>query len=163
MRKWKWNRRKVGAGTMLCELSQAKSNGMTDSGCDALELLIGHHRNVMHVRYNGGSPALVRPLKLHLTQGARPIHAKPRRYPPKKRQFPRNYVANLQKLGLTIIARRTDWKSAPSVFPEKQPSMYFITIYYRPINQATAQNTWLMPHINTVIDDVCVAKAFATV
>lgn len=65
-------------------VAQAKKNGMTAGGLLSLEELLRKHRDIVRVRYNGGTAARVRPLELRITDGAHSVRAKPRRYPPRK-------------------------------------------------------------------------------
>lgn len=65
-----------------------------------LEVLIMEHRGIVRGRYNGWPPTRVRPLELLIIEGGRPVRSKPRQYPPKKGQFLRSYVVQLQHLGL---------------------------------------------------------------
>lgn len=52
---------------------------------------------------------------------AHPVQAKPRRYPPEKRQLLRSYVEQLENLGLMKPAERTEWVSLPLLFQESLP------------------------------------------
>ena len=42
----------------------------------------------------------------------------------------------------------------PVIVPKKPPAMYRMTMDYRPINKATVKNTWPMPFIDAVTNDV---------
>lgn len=135
---------------------------MTDTGCDAWRPLIRNQKNVVRVRCSSDLQALVRPLKIHLTHGARPIRAMLKRYSSENEQLQRRYVVDLQTLGLVFPPRRIDWVSALSVV-QKNHLLCTVSIHYRPSNKATVKHKWPTPHINAEIDDVCCAKAFATV
>lgn len=148
---------------LASRLAQAKSKGLSTNGCRRLEKLLRENRNIVRIRYNGGPAAKVRPLELRTVEGAAPVRAKPRRYPPEKRQFLRKYVAQLLKLGLVKPAEHAEWVAAPLIVPKKPPAMYRMTMDYRPINKATIKNTWPMPHIDAVINDVQGAVFFAIV
>lgn len=145
------------------KLKEAEHNGLSPTGKVTLEGMIRQHRSIVRVRYNGGPPARVTPLKLHVKEGVHPVRSKPRRYPPEKRQFLRRYVSQLEKLKLVKAAIRTEWVSAPLIVPKKPPAMYRMTVDYRPINAATIKNTWPMPHIDAVLQDVRGSEAFAAI
>lgn len=125
--------------------------------------MIRHYRDIVRVRYNGGPPALVAPLKLHLKEGAYPVCSKCRRYPSFKRQFSRNYVAQLQNLKLVKSATCTGWVSAPLFVPKKPPKMYRMTVYYRPITSATFRNTRPVQHMDAALQEVRGSEAFARI
>lgn len=145
------------------KLSEAARNGLSPDGKIKLEAIVRRYRKIVRVRYNGGPPARVTPLKLHIKEGVQPVRAKPRRYPPEKRKFLRNYVAELEKLTLIVPATRTDWVAAPLIVPKKPPAMYRMTMDYRPVNAATSKSTWPMPYIDAVLQDVRGSKAFAVI
>lgn len=115
----------------------------------------------MRVLYNGGAPARVRPLELRVMERIHPVRAKPRRYPPEKRQFLSRYMSQLERLWLIKKDVRTDWVSAPLVVPEKPPAYSRLTVEYRAVNAATVKNTWFMPHINAAVQDLRIAAVFA--
>lgn len=96
-------------------LAQAKAKGMTVNGMIALEEILREHQHIVRVRFNGGPPARIRPFELRIVEGAHPIRENPRRCAPKKRQFLRRYVSELETLGLMKKAVRIDWLSAPLV------------------------------------------------
>lgn len=145
------------------QLAEAKGKGLSAKGRERLERLLRNNRDVVCIRYNGGPPAKVRPLELRTMEGVSAVRAKPRRYPPEKRQFLRKYVAQLLKLGLIQPAENAECVAAPLIVPKKPPAMYRMTMDYRPINKATVKNTWPMPHIDAVINDVKGAVVFAIV
>lgn len=142
-------------------LAQAKGNGMSGNGTIVLEKMLRKHREIVRVRYDGGPSARVRPMELRIVEGAHPVRAKPRRYPPEKRQFLRRYVAQLEKYGLIKKAVRTEWVSAPLIVPKKPPALYRMTLDIRAVNAVTVKMTWPMPHIDAIIQDVRGATVFA--
>lgn len=115
----------------------------------------------MRVRYNGGPSAKVTPLKLHIRDGTHPVRAKPRRYPPKKRQFSRNCVSQLEKSDTRPTIDTHGVGLSPTGWPKKSPALYRLTVEYRPMNAATIKSTWPMPHIDAVLLEVRGAEAFA--
>lgn len=144
------------------KLREATANGITNSNRDRLESLLREYRQNVRIRLNGGPAARVPPLQLQTKPNSVPVRAKPRRYPPEKRNFMRHYVKKLLQLDLIRHAERTEWVSAPLIVPKKPPAMYRLTVDYRAVNSATVKNTWPMPHIDSVLSDVRGAGAFAT-
>lgn len=51
----------------------------------------------------------------------------------------------------------------PLVVPEKPPAMYPMTVNYCPINSPTVKNTWLMPRIDAVLQDMRDSEAIAMI
>lgn len=43
------------------------------------------------------------------------------------------------------------------------PALYQMTVHYRPINKATVKNTWPMPHLDAVIEEMREAESFASI
>lgn len=65
-------------------LEEAAANRLSEEGRVRLEALLRKYRKSIRVHLDGGPPARVPPLKLELKAEARPIRAKPCRYPPEK-------------------------------------------------------------------------------
>jgi len=144
-------------------LKEASANGISKQGCERLESLLRKYREFIRVRLDGGPPARVPSLQLNLKADARPVRAKPRRYPPEKRAFLRNYSNQFVKLGFAKPARKSEWVSAPLIVPKQPPAMYRMTVDYRPINAATRRITWPMPQIEAELSDMRGADAFASI
>lgn len=123
------------------KIAETKQNGMSPTGLTQLTSPLHHRRDTVPVRYQSPSPAHVRPMELRLLNNASPVRAKPRQYPPEKRQFVQTYVAQLLSLNLVKPAKRTARVSAPLPAPKKPPAMYRLTVDYRPINAATVRSS----------------------
>lgn len=53
--------------------------------------------------------------------------------------------------------------SAPLIAPKKSPSRYIMMIDYRPINKATVRSILPVLHLDAIIDEFSVSKAFAMI
>lgn len=51
----------------------------------------------------------------------------------------------------------------PLVVPKMEPAMYRLIVEHRPVIPATVKNAWPQPYIDTVLQDVCSAEAFAAI
>lgn len=145
------------------DISEAKPNEMSATGIGQLTSLLSHHHNTVCVSYHGGCPTRMRPLEPRFINNASPVRAKPRRCQPEMRYFYRKYMAQLLSLNHVKPAKRTECVSAPLIVPIKPPAMYRLAVDYRPINTAAAKNTWPMPYIEAVLQDVCGAQVFAAI
>lgn len=148
---------------LQARLTEAHEQGISPNGRLRLESLLRKYRSIIRVRLNGGEPARVPPLQLKLKEGAVPVRAKPRRYPPEKRIFLRRYVAELLRMGFVKPASKTEWVAEPLIVPKKPPALFRLTMDYRPINSATQKTAWPMPHIDAVLADVRGSTAFASI
>lgn len=119
------------------------------------------NRDVVRIRLDSRPPARVTPLSIQLKPNSVPVHVKPRRYPPQKREFLRRYTAELQRMGFIKPAVKTDWVAAPLIVPTKPPAMFRLTMDYRPINSSNQKTVWPMPHLDAVLSDMRGDKVFA--
>lgn len=142
-------------------LVDATAGGISSPGRDLLEKMLREHRDVVRIRLNGLPPANVTPMSVTLKPNVVPVHAKPRRYPPQKREFLRNYSSELLRMGFIKPAEHANWVAAPLIVPKKPPAMFRLTMDYRPINAATQKTVWPMPHIDAVLSDMRGARVFA--
>lgn len=142
-------------------LKEATKSGITPEGRARLEFMLREHRDVVRIRLNGRPPAHVLPMTVHVKPDAVPVRAKPRRYPPQKRDFLRRYTNALQRMGFVKPASQANWVAAPLVVPKKPPALFRLTMDYRPINAATKKTVWPMPHIDAALSDLRGATIFA--
>lgn len=142
-------------------LIDATNGGISSVGRGRLEKMLRDHRDVVRIRLNSRPPAKVTPMSVTLKPNAIPVHAKPRRYPPQKRDFLRKYTTELLRMGFVRPAERTNWVAAPLIVPKKPPAMFRLTMDYRPINAATQKTVWPMPHIDAVLADMRGSRVFA--
>lgn len=108
-------------------------------------------------------PVDTEPLRVNLKPDAILVRAKQRRYPPAKKEFMARYVGQLLKLGFLKKTRSPEWVSAPLMVPKRTPAMYFLTVYYRLVNNATLQTFWPMPNIDAELVEARGAKSFAAI
>lgn len=148
---------------LAARLQDASSAGISAQGRTRLENLLRKHRDVIRVRLDGRPHAKVSPLKIRVKPDACPVRAKPRKYPPEKREFLQRYCDQLGKLGFVKPAQRTEWVAAPLIVPKNPPAMFRLTMDYRPVNAATLKTTWPMPHIDAVLTELQGARAFANI
>jgi len=149
-------------GRILAEkLKEAEENGLSAEGIISLEKMLCEFGDIIKLKLDGGPPADIEPLKIHLKPDAIPIRTKQRRYPPPKKEFMTRYVRELQKLGFVKSTSSPEWVSAPLIVPKRPPAMYRLTIDYRPINNATVPTFWPMPNIDAELSDTRGATAFA--
>lgn len=144
-------------------LNEARQGGISAQGCQKLEDMLREHRDIVRIRLDSRPPARVQPMSVHLKPDAVPVRAKPRRYPPQKREFLRRYTQELERLGFVKPAVRTDWVAAPLIVPKKPPAMFRLTMDYRPINSATQKTVWPMPHVDAVLSEMRGARCFASI
>lgn len=113
--------------------------------------------------YNEGPSARVTSLKIVIKLSAHPVWAKPPKNPPEKRHLMWNYIARLEKLGLVRCAERTEWMSAPLIVLKKSPALYQLKIDYSAVIAVIVKNTWPMRHVDAVLQERHVARAFAAI
>lgn len=143
------------------KIQEAEANGLSTKGSKTLEKILRDFGDVIKLKLEGGPPADIEPLKIHLKADAVPIRTKQRRYPPPKKEFMTRYVRQLSKLGFVKKVSSPEWVSAPLIVPKRPPAMYRLTIDYRPINNATIPTFWPMPNIDAELSDARGAAAFA--
>lgn len=117
--------------------------------------------DVTKLKLEGGPPADIEPLKIHLKPDSISIRTKQRRYPLRKKELMTRYVRQLLNLGFVKNVTSPEWVSAPLIVPKRPLAMYRLTIDYRPINNATIPTFWPMPNIDAELSDARVATAFA--
>lgn len=142
-------------------VQEAKDNGISTEGADRLHKMLRLHRDVVRIRLDRRPPAKVEPLRIHLKPNSTPVRAKPRKYPRQKKEFLRKYVSKLLDMNLVKAAVRTDWVAAPLIVPKKPPTMFRLTMDYRPVNAATVKTAWPMPHIDASLAEIGGATLFA--
>ncbi|KAK3880561.1 hypothetical protein Pcinc_014957 [Petrolisthes cinctipes] len=89
-------------------------------------------------------------------QGARPIRQTPYRLGPEKREFLQEEVKRLQKQGL-IRPSLNPW-SSPVVLVPKPGGTYRMCVDYRRVNAVTVPDSYPLPHMDDIIDDLGSAR-----
>lgn len=105
----------------------------------------------------------VTPLSVRLKYILVPVHAKPRRYPPQKREFLRRCTTELKRMDFIKPAVTGDWVAAPLIVPKTLPVMFRLTVDYRPIDSATQKIVWPMPHLDAMLFNMRSAEFFASI
>lgn len=144
-------------------LRTATKNGISKKGSVLLEKMLREFRDVLCIRLSGDKPANVAPLVVNLKPNSTPVRAKPRRYPPAKRDFMDRYVRNLLQLGFVKETTSAEWVSAPIIVPKKPPAYFRFAIDHKPINAATEKIFWPMPHIDSELADLLGCLFFAEI
>lgn len=138
--------------------TEAQKAEISEHGFKSLDQMLCQHRDVVQIRPDRLPSAGVIPLSICLKPNAVLAHAKPRRYPPQRREFIQRDTAELQKIGFIRPAVRTDWVAVPLVVPKKLPPLLRPTMDYHRNNSATQETVWPMPRLNAVLSDTQGAK-----
>lgn len=92
-----------------------------------------------------------------------PVKVRSRRYDTEKRQFLDKYVKELIDMGFWTEMPTADWQAAPLIVPKPNSrANWRFTVDTRPVNAATIEEAWPMPHIEAEINDFPGSKFFAS-
>eukprot|EP00644_Phytophthora_capsici_P015135 jgi/Phyca11/128315/e_gw1.75.173.1 len=116
--------------------------------------------DVWRINLGPDPPANVPPLRIKLTEGAKPYRCKPRKYPPHLRRFLQDFNEELVRLGWVFENPNSRW-ACPAV-PVKKPGSaeYRQTNAYRPVNAMTEPLAGLMPILQLITEHVRGMKHF---
>ena len=103
--------------------------------------MVTEYDDVLRLRLGPGPPAKVEPLSIDLIEGARPVRAKQRRYPPPKREFRNRVTSKLLEYGFIKVTTDAQWISAPLIVPKPPPAEFRLTFDVRSVNAATKRIT----------------------
>lgn len=100
------------------------------------------------IRLGKSPPAKVTPMNVDIIENCRPVHVKVRRYSSEQRKFLEKYVETLKQSGMWIDYPEAEWQAAPLlVHKPNSKAKYRVTVDLRPVNAATVQESWPMPHL----------------
>lgn len=145
------------------KVEEARKNGMTEKGCEALKALLIEFEDVVKLKLDAGPPGNIELLRVNLKPDATSIRAKQHRYPEPKKRFMTKYVQQLLNLGFVKTTTAPEWVSARLIVPKRPPAMYRLTVDYHPVNSATVQTFWPIPNIEAELADTRGAKVFAAI
>ena len=144
-------------------IQEAVSNGISKTGQAELRRIVAEYDDVLRLRLGAGPPADVQPMKLELSDNVRPVQARPRRYPPDKRDFMERYTGKLLEYGFVRITNNADWVAAPLIVSKAPPANFRLTVDLRPVNAVTKPMVWPMPNLDAEIADMKYSKCFASI
>lgn len=90
-------------------------------------------------------PAKVDPLRIHLTEGSRPIRVKIRNYSVDQREFMESLVDKLVENNLVYPNPSARRASSRLIVPKPGPSRSLFTVDLRPVNRYTIRHQFPMP------------------
>uniref|UniRef100_H3GWP3 Reverse transcriptase domain-containing protein n=1 Tax=Phytophthora ramorum TaxID=164328 RepID=H3GWP3_PHYRM len=126
------------------KVQEAREAGLPSDCVETLQQLLVRYCDIFRLAFGNDPPIKVPPLKIRLKQGARPVKAKARRYPPLHREYLEKHLNELLDHGLVYINHRSRWASAPRIVAKKQPGEYRMTVDTRAINVLTDPMLWPM-------------------
>ena len=93
-------------------------------------------------------------MRVQLLPHKRPVKVKARRYPPHQRAFLNAYVKQLVEMKFLVPNPEAEWQAAPILVPKPgSKAKLRMAIDLRPVNAATVKQSWLMPHIDSEVQD----------
>ncbi|EGZ27478.1 hypothetical protein PHYSODRAFT_432693, partial [Phytophthora sojae] len=113
---------------LALKLQEARENGLPGPECDELRDLLFRYIDVFRLSFNDNPPVRVPPLQVRLKEGARPVKAKARRYPPAHKPYLEQHIRELEKHGLVKKNHRSHWASAPRIVTKRPPDDYRMTV-----------------------------------
>eukprot|EP00171_Calliarthron_tuberculosum_P000781 IDg781t1 len=103
-------------------------------------------------------------MQIRLKDYASQVKVKTRRYGADKREFLDAYVDQLVQMGFLIDMPTADWHAAPLIVPKPgSKAKWRMTVDTRPVNAATIQEAWPMPHLEAEINDFKGSTCFASI
>ena len=92
------------------------------------------------------------------------VKVRSRRYSPEKRRFLDKYVEELIDMSFWTKMPTADWQAAPLIVPKPgSKANWRLTMDARPVNAATINESWQMPHLEAEINDFRGSKCFASI
>ena len=101
-------------------------------------------------------------MRVRLETGKRAIKVKARRYSADQKEFLEKYVQQLVDMGFFIEMSTANWQAAPNLVEKKGRAKYRMTIDLRPVDSATAKESWPMPPLESEIHEFAGSKYFAS-
>jgi len=141
------------------KIQAAGENGLSGSGQKQLREMLEEYVDVFRVAFAKDPPIDIEPMEIKLQDGARPIMARSRRYPPLHRKYLKEHMEELEKFGLVYKNPEARWGSAPRVVPKKDGSLR-MTVDLRAVNEVTEPRSWPMPHQEAEMADLEGASCF---
>ncbi|KAH7462617.1 Retrovirus-related Pol polyprotein from transposon 297 [Phytophthora ramorum] len=145
------------------KIQEARANGLTSKEGDDLQELLFRHIDVFRLSFGDDPPVRVPPLRVHLKEGARPVKAKARRYPPDHKRYLEEHIEELVRHGLVKKNHRSRWASAPRIVAKRKPGEYRMTVDTRAVNALTEPMPWPMPDIEADLAQVEDSEAYFTI
>lgn len=146
---------------LKARLGDAAVADMSKEGIKNLELLLREFDDVTRIRLGADPPADVEPKRVEISQDAKPVVAKNRRYSAEQRKFIEKYVAQLESYGLVRPYKHSQWAAAPVLVPKHGLALFRLTFDLRPINAVTKKIALAMPNIEAELVDLRGATCFA--
>ena len=98
---------------------------------------------------------------IELESGTAPISRCPYHMAPKELAEMKKQLEELLKKGF-ISPSSSPW-GCPAIFVKKKDGTLWMCVDYRPLNAVTIKNKYLLPHINTLFDQLTGAKVFSKI
>lgn len=151
-------------------VEEAARLGAKESVVEGFRTLVHEFFDVWRVRLGVDPPVDVPPMVVKLKEGAKPIRAATRRYPPLARDFMKVESDRQVRLGLAYRNPNSQWASCPLVVKKRVVegaplppliNMFRMTVDSRAVNDRTEDVAWPMPNLEVVLDNLRHAKFYA--
>jgi hypothetical protein len=144
------------------KVQEAVENGVSSGGERQLASLLSGYVDIFRIAFARDPPLAVDPMEIKLREGARPVMARSRRYPPLHRKYLKEHMEELEETGLVYMNPDARWGSAPRVVPKKDGTLR-MTVDLRAVNDLTEQRAWPMPHQEAEMADLEGSTCYFTV
>jgi len=126
-----------------------------------LDDIVQDFHDVFHLNLTNGKPAKLPPLKISLTNDAKPIRAKLRKYNPEQAVFLKSFVGKLEEKGHVYANPTSRWASCPLLVPKPGPSKFRFTVDLRAVNNYTEKFAYPMPILEHELTKLATATCYA--
>ncbi len=144
-------------------IKDAIDNGISEEGSRKLKSMIHEFRDCFRINLGNDPPAKVRPLKVELKPGARPIKCPQRRYSPAQKVFIGNTIKNLDIVGAVFKNPNAKWASPALAVPKPGTDDLRFTVDLRRVNDRTEPIQASMPHNDSTIQQCEGSKVYAEI